>query len=350
VQTLIHTRAFDFDELRFDWGDVVLAAIGWGEWQLLERSLACGLACATDAAARGEEVEEAELHAAVIAFRRARALLAGDDYLRWLAERSLTPADLAAHLTRAALARRAGGRLDRVLADHAPAAAKIAGTIRGEAILGDRLHPWAERLARSAAAARGLAAAGDDLPVASGDAVAALVEAATSCPASGLHEAEARDRAPRVASLHAAEHAFSDAVATRERIERCLAEHRLDWQRLVWEEVTFAGEGAAREVALWVREDGMALGAAAAMAHAAAEVREAYCSDVPELSGLLVAAAPGELAGPLAGEDGWQLLRLLERTAPVIDDAAVAERAGTVLVADAIERHLAGRVRWHDER
>jgi hypothetical protein len=39
LRALIPTPALDFDEFRFDWGDVVLAALGWGEWQALEGSL-----------------------------------------------------------------------------------------------------------------------------------------------------------------------------------------------------------------------------------------------------------------------------------------------------------------------
>jgi hypothetical protein len=280
----------------------------------------------------------------VVGFRRARGLLAGEEYLRWLGERGLTPADVNAHLARAALMAQGGDELAR------DDPGEVAATICAEATLGGQLHRWAERLAHSAAAARGLAAAGGEPPVAAEDRIHALIDAAAAHTASGLTEDAARERAPRVASLQAAQDAFAEAAVTRERIAGCLAEHRLDWQRLVWEEVTFAGEGAAREAALWVREEGMALAEVADLAHATAEVREAYCSDVPEVSGLLVAAAPGELAGPLAAEQGWRLLRLRERTAPALEDPALAERARGILVRDAIERHLAGRVRWHDER
>jgi hypothetical protein len=310
-------------------------------------TLAEGLARANEVAARGELPDAQALHANVVAFRRARGLLAGEDYLRWLGDRELTPGDVNAHLARAALLAQAGDEVAPARADNAE---ELEATLRAEATLGGHLHRWAERLAHSAAAARGLSAAGGDTPVAAESRIHALIDAVTAHPATGLTEVDARERAPRVASLEAAEAAFAEAVVTRERIAGCLAEHRLDWQRLVWEEVTFAGEGAAREAALWVREEGMALAEVADLAHAAAEVREAYCADVPEVSGLLVAAAPGELAGPLAAERGWRLIRLRERTAPALEDPALAERARGILVRDAIERHLAGRVRWHDER
>jgi hypothetical protein len=296
----------------------------------------------------------------VVAFRRARGLLAGEEYLLWLADRALTPADVNAYLARAALVAQAGDEVARAdpgelaRADPGELAradpGELAATMGAEATLGGHLHRWAERLAYSAAAARGLAAAGGNPPAASQEALNALIAAVAAHPASGLSEDDARERAPRIASLQAAEKAFAEAVVTRERIAGCLAEHRLDWQRVVWDEVTFAGEGAAREAALWVREEGMALAEVADLAHAAAEVREAYCADVPELSSLLVAAAPGDLAGPLAAEHGWRLLRVRERTGPALEDPGLAERARGILVRDAIDRHLAGRVRWHDER
>jgi hypothetical protein len=347
LRTIVNIPAFEFDELRLDWGDVVLAAIGWGEWQLLEQSLAEGLAGA-DAAEHGDEQLDAGwLRAAVVTFRRARGLVAGDDYLAWLSERSLSPADLEAHLARAGLRERARERQGGVHESDRVHAARITMAIRAEAILSGSLGTWAERLARCAAAARGLAAGADEPPGVAAGADAALAAAAARCPSSGLTAAAARERAAAVTALLGAERAFFDRVITGERIERCLAQHRLGWQRFVWEEVAFASEGAAREASLLVRSDGMTLGEAAGLARTVAEIREAYADDVPELSGLLAATAPGELVGPLAGDGGWRLLRMRERTPPAVSDPVLRERAHGEIVEDALERHLAGRVRRH---
>ena len=264
VRTIVNIPAFEFDELRLDWGDVVLAAVGWGEWQLLERSLAEGLAGA-DAAEHGDDQLDAEwLRAAVVTFRRARGLVAGDDYLAWLSERSLSPADLEAHLRRAGLRERAHAPLGGVHGSDRADAARVTMAIRAEAILSGSLRAWAERLARCAAAARGLATGADEPPGVAAGADASLAAAAARCPSSGLTPAGALRRATAVTALLAAERAFFDRVITGERIERCLAQHGLGWQRFVWEEVAFASEGAAREASLLVRSDGMTLGEAAA--------------------------------------------------------------------------------------
>ncbi|HEY2006099.1 MAG TPA: hypothetical protein VGG87_06590 [Solirubrobacteraceae bacterium] len=349
MRTLVNAPAFDFDELRFDWGDVVLAAVGWGDWQELERSLAEGLAWASELEDRRGPVDASELHAAVVRFRRARGLLAGDDYLRWLSERSLSPEDVRAHFVRATRRERADEGKPPPVESRGSEMNLLEASIRAEAILSGRLQLWARRLVRAAAASRGLHAAGVQPPVASDDAVATLLAAARGSRATGLSEAEARARAPRAVALLAAELAFRDHVVTRERLERCLAGHQLDWQRFVWEEATFTAEGPAREASLWVREDGVALGEVAALAHASTHVRAAYAEDVPELSGRLAAAAPGEVIGPFAGAGAWRLICMRERTTPAVNDGALRQRASAEVVEHALDRHLAGRVTWHVE-
>jgi hypothetical protein len=343
MHSLRGSPAFDFDELRFDWGDVVLAAIGWGEWQSLERSLASALAAVAAAQERGQETEAEALRPAVVSFRRARGLLAGEDFLRWLADRSLSSAELQAHLTRALATPADAGssvEIDTVA---------LGEEIDAEAILSGRLQGWADRLVRCAAAARGLAAVGRQPPEPSDEALEELVDAAVGCQASGLEREWLREHAPRTAALLIAERAFATEFVTRERLERLIAEHQLDWQRFAWEELTFTTEGAAREAALLVRADGLGLAEVAGIAHAATEVREAYSHEVPELAPVLAAAAPGELLGPFAGAgpEGWQLVLMRERTPPAADDAAIHERASRELVEDGLERYLAGRVVWH---
>ncbi len=342
MHALVATPAFGFEDAQFDYGDVVLAAIARGDWQALERDLAHGITAEALARQRGEPPGDSELRAAVVAFRRARRLAAGEDYRRWLDERSLAHADVTAHLSRAIVRKR---RDDQVAVTASPV--QLAQTVRSEAILSGRLGIWAQRLAASAASARGLRADGLEAPVPSPAAVQTLADAAGGCPACGLDQDGGRARAPRIVALLAAERAFREHVVSDERIERCLGEHRLDWQRLTWQELALRSEGAAREAKLWVRDQGLGLDEVAALARAEVQAREAYGCDVPVLAGMLVAAAPGDLLGPLHDEHGWRLLSLRGRRPPGLDDRALRERAITEIVADALERHLAGRVWRH---
>lgn len=347
MHTLVDTPAFRFEDNEFAWADVVLAAVAWGEWQQLERSLAEGLACAAESDELGERVDGEATHADVVSFRRARRLLAGDEYLGWLAERSLSTVDLRSHLERNALHRHAGASLEQVLAAHAPGPDQLAATIRAEAILSGRLQAWAERLVRCAAAGRGLAAAGETSPAPAEGSVTAVLEALAASPASGLRPD--RGRATQILAMLAAYEAFCDRAVTQERLERCLSEHSLGWQRFVWDEVTFAREGAAREAALLVREERTPIRAIAALGHTTLDTREAYFEQASELAGLLAASAPGDVIGPLACDGGWRLVWLRERTPAAIEDIALRERARTELVEDALARHLAGRVHWYGQ-
>jgi hypothetical protein len=349
VRTLVTEPAFEFDGAAFDWGDVVVAAIGWGEWQQLERALAEGLACVSDARANGDELDAAELHDATLAFRRSRGLLAGEDYTRWLLERRVSDEDVCEHLARAELRERAGPGAAALRKRHPPDSRQIADAIRGELLLGGQLRRWADHLARCAAAVRGLGGAGGAPPVEPGDATEVLLTAVASAPACGLSREQASERAARVAALAAAEQVFLSRVVTPERIERSLAEHRLDWQRLAWEEVAFASEGAAREAALAVRADGLTLAEVAGVARSPIQRREAYCGDVPELSGMLVGAVAGELLGPFATDQAWRLACVRERVAPASEDPVLHERASEEVAADALARYLAGGVAWHGE-
>ena len=230
MRSIISNPALDYDELRFDYGDVVLAAIGWGEWQGLERSLAEGLACTADAEQRAEQVGPEELHRASVSFRRAHALLAGEDYLRWLADRSLSTSDPRAHLARAALRARLPGA-SRSAPRSPSRCAGASSSIRGEAVLGDHLRSWSERLARCAAAARGLAADGEQA-AASGTPSGSSFDAAARCPSSGLSEAQTRERAPRIAALSGPSASFA------------IASSRANGSSAAWPSIGSTGSGS----------------------------------------------------------------------------------------------------------
>jgi hypothetical protein len=349
VPALADRPAFELEEQRFDCGDLILAATGWGEWQVLERTLADELARVAAAARRNERPTDDDLRTAVIGFRRARQLMAGEDYRRWLERRSLSAADVTAHLCRAAAGRHVDVDVGEPARADRPSRAELTTVIGTEAILSGRLRAWGIRLARCAGAARALQADDVPNPPASDAEVDALVDAAVACgvvPASGP---QARGRATRIAGLLAAERRFREHAVTAERVERCLAEHRLDWQRLWWQEVTFVSEGAAREGALWVRDQGTALDEVAELGGVPVATREAYGCDVPQLSGVLSAATPGELVGPLRADRGWRLLLLSRRSAPAATDGVVVERAADEIVTEALERHLAGRLSWRGE-
>ena len=340
--------AFTYEERPVAIGQVVLAAVGWGEWARLRRALDVGRLAAERLQQRGEVVDEEELRPLLIAWRRERRLLAAEDYNAWLAARGLTLEDMSGYLRRTAASERLVGlELDGNAPNDDAAAADVAAA----AVLSGQLRSWGERLGRHAAAARALRARGVEVTDAAGPAVAeALASEARADPSTRLHELAPEHVAAwavEVVALDRASKCLAAEVADEELIERCVRTHHLDWQRLAWEEATFAREDVALEAALWVRDEGTALGAIAERAGIPSSTGEAYGYEAGELMALLIGTRPGELVGPVATEGGWRLLHLRERVMPSAEDPQLRERAIGELLEDALTPHLAGRLEWH---
>jgi hypothetical protein len=337
MRTCIDTRAMSYDELDFAFADLVLAGLQDGLWGALIDDLSAGLALAASA-------DPAEVRAAALDYRRDRGLLASEDLRSWLAARDLRAEDLAAHLRR--LAARASAA-DLPPSHETPSAAELAGNLRAEALLtgalqrcGDLLGTWA-----AAARARGTLY---ELPVTSADALLALADTDQVSALDAIEASDLERRALRVAALAGEHERFCEEAADAEALERMLRRHRLDWQRYRFREAAFVAEPAAREAALCVRQDGMSLDEAAGLARVAVIDRTQRLDEVDkQMNGVLLATAPGELAGPYRIDDGFLLVEVLERSQPDPDDPQVRELARAELVADALERHLVGRVHWH---
>jgi hypothetical protein len=341
---------FIYEQEQFTRADVLLAAIHRGDWQPFAQSLC--RAMAVEAAADSTLTDDA-LRPGVIAFRRARGLLSGEEYRTWLNERGLTTDDVTAHVRRALV----GPGTPAAVGDGSPAVAAavdadVAATAGVELQLGGQLLAWAERLARCAAAERSLTTDGAPAPVAPDEQIATLVVAARDSAAPDLDQLGPDDltsRARRVVELETAFTQFAARAATATRLDGCLVAHRLDWQLLRWEQATFSSQGAALEAALGVRADGVALAQITQRAGGAWSEEHAYANSADGLAAALLGAEPGELVGPLGEDDRWLLLALRERVAPATDDPVLAARAREEVLEDALARHLAGRVEWNGD-
>jgi hypothetical protein len=334
--------AFSFDGRGVATGQVVLAALRWGEWADLERVVRAALVGVQRAERDGASFADAELRPILIAWRRERQLLSAEDYQAWLADRGLTVEDMSAHLRRSAVG--------ELTADCACDPAALDAAVYPEAILDGRLRAWAQRLAQHEGARRALRARGHESPPMPADDVSELVAAAKRANASGLAEIPVellRVWAVEVLELEQAWSLLVDQVAHDEPIERCLSAHHLDWQRLEWEESTFTREDVAREAALWVRDEGMALSAVAEQAGTVSTMEAAYGDEAREIADLLTGKRAGELVGPIATGSGWRLVRLRERVLPIASDPQLRGRAIDELLDDALAPQLAGRVEWH---
>jgi hypothetical protein len=296
VGTTAHP-VFTVGDTVYTWADVVEFARERGDWDRIEAETAAGLAALEAVEASQEAVE-----AAAGSFRRTRNLLSGDELDAWLESRGIT-VELWLGYIRRQLARTEGA--PRTATTRAPDE-----DVWAEAMCSGELDDHARELARMLAVA------------------------------------------PRLAydELARAYETFCISAATEEAIDREIAASRLDWIRVRGEEGSFASNSVAAEVALCVREDGMALVDAAAAAGVEVVEREIWLEDAdPALASLLAAARPGELVGPALTAVGIALVFVREKLPADPADPGVRARAADAVIEQAADRAETDHVVWHEQ-
>lgn len=128
-----------------------------------------------------------------------------------------------------------------------------------------------------------------------------------------------------------------------------VTDNQVGWTRLDLRCLTHPDEMVVREAALCVRMDGREL--ADVTADAGAELQEIslLLDDVePSRRARLLAAMPGELIGPLATGTDHQLVLVVARAAPTLDDPRVRLRAEDVVIKRALAGEVSRHVNWHE--
>jgi hypothetical protein len=294
--------AFSAGEEDYRWADIVAAARAWGRWDEIARL----------AAREAPKVGEAELAAAGEAFRYERGLLAADEMEAWLRHWGLTQAAWSSYL------RRTLSSAAPAQSGEAPSGEAEEEDIWAEAVCSGALFELARELAARAAAAE-----------ARGTGAGAIE--------------------PDLGRMGEELTAFVEDALTPEARAKALELRSADWVRLTFTELELPEQGMANEAALCVREDGLSLAEVAERAGVALREREAFIEEVDgELSKALLSAPPGELVGPVRVADGFALLRVHEKVAPVLGDPVIQARVEEEVPRRALEREVRNRVRWHE--
>ncbi len=237
----------------------------------------------------GGSGEEVDVEEAGARFRYERNLVAGEEMEAWLARWELTVAEWRAYLRRS-----------------------LAEGDRGlwvEAVCSGTLEREAEELAARAAAAEAL---GEP----------------------DLDRAYAR---------------FVAEAADPATLESLLGARRSDWLRTDCRTLVFETEAAAREAALCVRDDGMALTEVAAQAGVDVREHSLHLEDARgELGDALLSARTGELLGPLPLADRYALVLVDDKVEPSLADPEILRRVQEAARRRAIEREVVNRVIWHE--
>jgi len=301
------------------WADVVSAAGAYGLWEELSKTARQGLGCRHRLVAGSERLDPGAVADAARDFRRARSLLAGEELEQWLARWKLTAAEWRDWIERTVLRTRWASELPETVARFPVTDSELETALWAEAVCTGLLEDAARRLAHEAAlaAAAGEALGGDgDLPVARIAAAAARI---------------------------------SSAALTPDAIRREIDSHALEWLRVEGQLLDLPDEDVAREAALSIRVDGRAVADVAAECEARSTAFSALLVDVDDvLAASLVAAAEGELVGPLDRNGSQRLVLVGAKTPPSADDPDVRRHAQERIVSRAVEHALREHVEWHE--
>jgi hypothetical protein len=293
---------------RFTWVEVVESARVRAEWSAL-RQLVVGLLARERAlAAAGALPGAAEVQAAADAFRERHKLMTADELTRWLTRHDVSLDEWSAEMRRSLLEPADGA------SPVSPAEVERACWVH--AVCSGKLTAYAQRLAEEVAVHL------RDQPL-------------TLAPEELASLPEKRER-------------FCAAQLRESFLQAEIDDNRVGWTRLDLLCLAHRDEMLIREAALCVRLDRRELADVAADAATRLHETSLLLDDAePRLRTRLLAAGPGELVGPVATADGYQLVHVLRRMAPSLDDAMVRRRAEETVITRALATEVSRHVNWH---
>lgn len=349
---IIFTRpVFAVAGRRYDWGDVLLASLLWGEWARLEAEVHEGIACAKRSEALDAPPPADALDEAATAFRYERDLIRAQAMYTWLETRGLTVKEWLDYVRRLVLRRDSPEALRDAVARYPVNEVEVIDLIPIEGFCSGRFNRLAQKLAGRAAIFDRITAEPGDTTSAEDGEVRDLVESVRPGVAEralpDLSPDVSRERLTMLARLELSFWRFRDAALNARALADRVRLHRLDWIRFNCRTLALANSQAAREAAMCLREDGAGLADVAAMARA--PLRET-CFCVDELdTGVrehFLGARPGELLGPMPMRGEFVLFEVVDKVAPSQDDPEIRRRAEDAIMHGAVSREIHQRVTW----
>jgi hypothetical protein len=314
---------FAVDGEVFHWGDVVLHAQASGRWDELLAEARQGLACESHFDTIDEDGAEEAIDDAAAEFRYERDLVTAEEMENWLRARSLTPEEWMGSIRRSVLRQLWADDLDEIVAEHPVSDAELDEALRIDLVCSGSDRILAEELAVEAAAA-----------------------AATSPPSAPSPPSDNRDAllaALRERALH-----FRHEALAPETIAREVSSNQMEWIRVDCRAIAFPEEGAAREAALLLREDGLDIEEVAGEADVPIEEIGFYLDELgPEQHSRFLGATVDDVIGPVAADEAWNVYLVVAKVMPSIQDPEVVRRAGEGVLSRLLAGEVNRRVRWH---
>jgi hypothetical protein len=348
MREILMRPVFRVRDESYSWGDVVMAAALWGDWDRTRDEARAGLACLHSYRVAGRSLPDAEIEDAAVEFRYAHELVAAEEAEAWLTSWGLTATQWMEYIRRAVMRQKLASRIPELVARHPISDDELASASGAEAICSGLLSRLAPKLAaRAAMHDRIRAARQNGGPLFPERAVAEIVES-IPWPAVGLDEERLLASSRKVAVAELALREFRAEALTPRALADQISSHHLEWIRVAYQTLAYPAEAMAREALLCVREDGMGF-EELARDSGVAELREEL-HWIGELKGALHAALlgarAGDVVGPFAKGNTHTLHRLTMKRLPTAEDEEVRGRAERSILTRALAAELQERVKW----
>ena len=318
--------------------DAIDAAIFRGEFEDKWHEFLCDMAAEERADELEVELDESEISAAAEQFRYKHDLITAEETEAWLANRGLTLDEFSDYFARRYCAGAISESVSPEEIEYSSADPELRDLFVAELILSGELEEMTSKLMWRLAAC----CAGEEMNPSS---VAAeeksFFERNAITPAQLEKWLERLGRDSKwfneMLLLEATYRRCCEAVLAPQACRRELAMLRLPLTRLEMEVIELESRDAAQEAMFCVREDGMS------MEDVAAEGRYPYrCADfflediASENQNSFFCASEGDLLGPIARGDGFELCHIISKTEPQADDPMVKSKIDRRL----LDRHF----------
>ncbi len=333
---------FSVGDQTFQTDDLVAAAILSGRWDGLRRQVRSELDAHAELAAVTDQRLEAAVEEAAAEFRYARDLINADDAEQWLADRDVEVDEWLDSIRRRLLAP-AGRR--RMPLPPPPDLPELTRAVWVAFVCGGEAAELSALLVRQAVAHE-MATPNSPPPPDDGEALAQDLDAVLAYFPE-LDAAATGDLVLRLSWLASGIGRCRGVVLTPEVVRREVEHHALDLLRVDCQLVTFPSEPLAREAALCVKDDGLAIEEVASEARSELQEASLYIEDMePGLRTIFRSAAPDALLGPIPWEGQFALVQMLDKVRATPEDPEVRSRAEGHLLDRLFEDLVERRVTW----
>lgn len=329
--------AFVAADTEFLWIDVVIGAMVGGDWPIFERRLSEGLASADRARAEGVSASEDAVEAMATEFRYDRDLISGEDLAVWLGLHDLTTADWLGYFRRSVLRECYLLEFDETIDRFPPSARQLHEAAIADGVCSGQFEEFLISFSRRIA----LALAADEAIVQSASPDGLSLEARRLARQHGhwLEGWDPEDVYRRFLTALRVERAFSaiaETLTTREALQPLLENRQMDWTQLTIQSLSFSTTHAAREAILCIRIDGRSLEEVAQLSRQAVRRTRVFLEDIPPAERMaFLSADTGQVLGPLAVRDLFEVAVVVDAAQPTLDDVDVVARARRAAIADA---------------